>query len=117
MEPEKEKNPQPEDAGRVQEQDVGLDSPPVLLPEQQNPEPLEPENPEDYQDRSAFNEKLFARQYKHRGSNDILQAGQQYKVRIMRLLQHYMKENGAVTFFMVYKCTLIKYNPEEDKEE
>ena len=28
-----------------------------------------------------------------------------------------MNENGAVTFFMVYKCTLIKYNPEEDKEE
>ena len=77
VEPEKEKNPHVEDAGRVQEQDVGLDSPPVFLPEENNPEPLEPENPQDYQDRSAFNERLFARQYKHRGSNDILQAGQQ----------------------------------------
>ena len=28
-----------------------------------------------------------------------------------------MNEDGAVTFFMVYKCTLIKYNPEDDKEE
>ena len=28
-----------------------------------------------------------------------------------------MKDNRAVTFFMVYKCTLIKYNPKEDKEE
>ena len=60
---------------------------------------------------------LFSRQYKHRGSNDILQAGQQYKVRINRLLQHYMNENGAITFFMVYKCKLIKYNLEDDKEE
>ena len=85
VEPEKEKNPQPEDTGRAQEQDVGLDSPPVLLPEEQNPEPLEPEN-NDYQDRTAFRERLFSRQYKHRGSNDILQAGQQYKVRINRLL-------------------------------
>ena len=115
VEPEKEKNPQPEDAGRIQEQDVGLDSPPVLLPEEQNPEPLEPEN-NDYQDRTAFRERLFSRQYKHRGSNDILQAGQQYKVRIMRLLQHYMKKNGGVTFFMVYKCKLLKYNPEGEEE-
>ena len=115
VEPEKEKNPQPEDTGRAQEQDVGLDSPPVLLPEEQNPEPLEPEN-NDYQDRTAFNERLFSRQYKHRGSNDILQAGQQYKVRMMRLLEHYMKKNGGVTFFIVYKCKLLKYNPEGEEE-
>ena len=87
MEPEKEKNPQNENVD------------------------------EEYVDKSAFNGKLFTRQYKHRGSNDILQAGQQYKVRIMRLLQHYMKKNGGVTFFMVYKCKLIKYNLEDDKEE
>ena len=86
VEPEKEKNPHPEYAGRAQEQDVGLDSPPVLLPEEQNPEPLELEN-NDYQDMCAFNERLFSRQYKHRGSNDILQAG--------------------ATLFMVYKCKLL----------
>merc|ERR1712082_32411 len=85
-------------------------------PEEQNPEQLEPEN-NDYQDRTAFNERLFSRQYKHRGSNDILQAGQQYKVRINRLLQHYINNNCAVTFFMVYKCKLIKYNLDDDKEE
>ena len=65
-------------------------------------------------DRSAFNERLYTRQYKHRGSNDILQAGQQYKVRIMRLLDHYMKKNGSVTFFMVYQCKLMKYNLDDD---
>merc|ERR1711954_197245 len=36
VEPEKEKNLQPEDTGRAQEQNVGLDSPPVLLLEDSN---------------------------------------------------------------------------------
>ena len=27
-----------------------------------------------------------------------------------------MKKNGGVTFFMVYKCKLLKYNPEGEEE-
>ena len=61
LEPEKEKKPQHE------------------------PEPEgEPEG--EFVDRTAFKEKLFARKYKHRGSHDILVAGNQYRERIMRLL-------------------------------
>merc|ERR1712081_106575 len=97
VEPEKEKNPQQENEG-------------LLVQNQENVG----EEVEEYVDRSAFNERLYTRQYKHRGSNDILQAGQQYKVRIMRLLDHYMKKNGSVTFFMVYQCKLMKYNLEDD---
>ena len=44
LEPETEKNPQAKDVRRAPEQDVGLDSPPVLLPEEQNQEQLDPEN-------------------------------------------------------------------------
>ena len=59
---------------------------------------------------------MFSRQYKHRGSNDILVAGQQYKERIMRLLDYYMKKHGSVTFFMVYQCKLLKYNQDGEEE-
>merc|ERR1712081_12075 len=97
VEPEKEKNPPQENEG-------------LLVQNQENVG----EEVEEYVDRSAFNERLYTRQYKHRGSNDILQAGQQYKVRIMRLLDHYMKKNGSVTFFMVYQCKLMKYNLDDD---
>ena len=72
VEPEKEKNPEVQN---------NLDLPPSV---------------EDHVDRSAFNERLFTRQYKHRGSNDILIAGQQYKERIMRLLDHYVEKHGSV---------------------
>ena len=30
----------------------------------------------------------------------------------MRLLQHSMNNNRAVTFFMVYNCNLLRYNLE-----
>ena len=92
VEPEKEKNPEVQN---------NLDLPPSV---------------EDHVDRSAFNERLFTRQYKHRGSNDILIAGQQYKERIMRLLDYYMEKHGPGSFFMVYHCRLLKYNPEGDEE-
>jgi hypothetical protein len=91
VEPEKEKNPQPEN--NVVDNDT-----------------------QEHVDRSAFNERLFTRQYKHRGSNDILIAGQQYKERIMRLLDYYMEKHGPGSFFMVYHCRLLKYNPEGDEE-
>ena len=91
VEPEKEKNPLPE------------------------PEP-EGESEEEFVDRTAFKEKLLARQYKHRGSCDILVVGKQYRERIMRLLDFYMNEHGPVTFFMVYQCKLKKYNPDGTEE-
>ena len=89
---EKEKNPQNQDGPQIDNSEV------------------------EHVDRSAFNEKLFSRQYKHRGSNDILVAGQQYKDRIMRLLDYYMKKHGSVTFFMVYECKLLKYNQDGEEE-
>ena len=91
VEPEKEKNPQPEN--NVVDNVC-----------------------HDHVDRSEFNERLFTRQYKHRGSNDILVAGQQYKERIMRLLDHYVENHGSVSFFMVYQCRLLKYNPDGEEE-
>ena len=32
-------------------------------------------------------------------------------VRINRLLQQFIQDKWAVAFFILYKCTLIKYNP------
>ena len=57
VEPEKEKNPQPENLGGVKEDE----------------EEVEDEN-NDYVDRSAFNEKLFARQFKPLNKRDIKMA-------------------------------------------
>ena len=69
VEPEKEKNPQPE---------------------------IEDENNE-YVDRSAFNGKLYARQFKPTGKKDISMAGKQYKVKIESLIRQHMKKS-AVSF-------------------
>ena len=34
----------------------------------------------------------------------------------MRLLDYYMEKHGPGSFFMVYHCRLLKYNPEGDEE-
>ena len=60
MEPEKKKNPQQENVGK----DV-----------------------EEYVDKSGFKGRLFSRLYKHMGSNNILQVGQQYKSKIKETVQ------------------------------
>ena len=70
----------------------------------------------EYIDRSAFNERLFTRQFKNRGSNDIMLVGEKYKVQIMRLLEHYMKKHGALTFFIVIQCELVKPSTEGEED-
>ena len=76
------------------------------------PDDVEPE----YQDRTAFNKKLFTRQYKHRGSSDILVTGEKYKAPIKSFVQHYMQKHRSVTFFIVFQCKLLKYNSEGEEE-
>ena len=80
VEPEKEKNPQQENGGGVDE---------------------EVDENNEYVDRSAFNEKLYARQFKPTGKKDIYMAGKQYKVKIESLIRQQI-EKSAVSFFKVY---------------
>merc|ERR1711954_19690 len=82
VEPEKEKNP-PQENEDLLVQTQEKDSHQVEPEKEKNPQHENvSEEVEEYLDRSAFNERLYTRQYKHRGSDDILQAGQQYKVKI-----------------------------------
>ena len=76
----------------------------------------EEENEDEFIDKVAFNEKLFTREYKHKGSHDILLVGKKYKTKIMNKLEDYMKNNNQLTFYMVYKCKLIKFNAEGIEE-
>ena len=83
VEPEKEKNPQQENVD------------------------------EEVEDKYAFNGRLFSRQYKHRGSNDILQVGQQYKSKIRETVQEHI--NHGIRFYIVYKVELEKYHDGEEE--
>ena len=84
VEPEKEKNPQQENVD------------------------------EEVEDKYAFNGKLFTRQYKHRGSNDILKVGQQYKSKIRETVQEHIKH--GIRFYIVYIVELEKYDTDLDEE-
>ena len=90
VEPEKEKNPENEAGPQV-----------------------EPEN--EYKDKTAFKEKLFQRDYKHRGSHDIPTVGVKYRKRIKKILEYYMKKHKQVTFYQVYKVKLTKFNAEGEE--
>merc|ERR1711954_120831 len=83
VEPEKEKNPQHENVD------------------------------EEYVDKYAFNGKLFSRLYKHRGSNDILKVGQQYKSKIRETVQEHI--NHGIRFYIVYKVELEEYHDGEEE--
>merc|ERR1712081_147388 len=87
VEPEKEKNPQHENDGK---------------------EVVE------YVDQSAFKGRLFSRQYIHRGSNDILQVGQQYKSKIKETVQEHI--NRGIRFYIVYEVELEKYGDGEEDD-
>merc|ERR1711954_91970 len=82
-------------------------------------EPEKEENPqhekvdEEYMDKYAFNGKLFSRLYKHRGSNDILKVGQQYKSKIRESLQEHI--NHGIRFYIVDKVELEKYHDGEEE--
>ena len=90
VEPEKEKNPENEAESQVEEQN-------------------------EYKDKSAFEEKLFHREYTHRGSHDIPTVGIKYRRRIKKLLEYYMKMHKQVTFYQVYKVKLTKFNAEGEE--
>ena len=110
--PENENNPQPENVGGVQQQDV--DNTEGAQQHEVDNE-LGDEN-DDYVDRFAFNEKLYARQFKPAGKRDKTMAGKQYKLKIESLIRQHM-EKSAVSFFMVYQCKLVKYNNDGEEME
>merc|ERR1711954_383223 len=70
------------------------------------------EDVEAYVDTSAFKGTLFSRKYKHRGSNDILQVGQQYKSKIRETVQEHI--NRGIRFYIVYEVELEKYDDGEE---
>ena len=69
---------------------------------------------EEVEDKYAFNGKLFTRQYKHRGSNDILKVGQQYKSKIRETVQEHI--NRGIRFYIVYEVELEKYGDGEEDD-
>merc|ERR1712081_34365 len=97
VEPEKEKNPPQENEGLV-----------VQNHENDGKEVVE------YVDKSAFKGTLFSRQYVHRGSNDILQVGQQYKSKIKETVQEHI--NRGIRFYIVYEVELEKYGDGEEDD-
>merc|ERR1712081_2741 len=107
VEPEKEKNP-PQENEELYEQRHENDSHQVEHEKEKN---LQQENVredvEEYVDKSAFEGRLFSRRYKHRGSNDILQAGQQYKSKIRETVQEHI--NRGIRFYIVYEVELERY--------
>merc|ERR1711954_159366 len=72
------------------------------------------EEVEDYVDQTAFEGRLFSRRYKHRESNDILQAGQQYKSKIRETVQEHI--NRGIRFYIVYEVELEKYGDGEEDD-
>ena len=63
---------------------------------------------------TGFKGRLFSRQYKHRGSNDILQVGQQYKSKIRETVQEHI--NRGIRFYIVYEVELEKYGDGEEDD-
>merc|ERR1712025_1129897 len=125
VEPEKEKNP-PQENEELYEQRHENDSHQVEPEKEKNPqqenEGLLVQNHEndgkevvEYVDKSAFKGTLFSRQYIHRGSNDILQVGQQYKSKIKETVQEHI--NCGIRFYIVYKVELEKYGDIEEEME
>merc|ERR1712082_460509 len=111
VEPEKEKNhPQENEDLLVQNQEK--DSHQVEPEKEKNPQHENVD--EEYVDKSAFNGKRFTRQYKHRGSNDILKVGQQYKSKIRETVQEHI--NHGIRFYIVYKVELEQYNHDGEEE-
>merc|ERR1711954_58762 len=124
VEPEKEKNPPQENEGLLvqnQEKDSHQVEPEKEKNPQQENEGLIVQNQEndgkevvEYVDKSAFKGTLFSRQYIHRGSNDILQVGQQYKSKIKETVQEHI--NRGIRFYIVYEVELEKYGDGEEDD-
>ena len=70
----------------------------------------------EYVDRSAFNGKLYTRQFKPTNKRDIKMTGKQYKLIVESLIRQHIKK-FAVSFFMVYQCKMVKYNNDEEEME
>merc|ERR1711954_548396 len=70
---------------------------------------------EEVEDKYAFKGRLFSRQYKHRGSDDILQVGQQYKSKIRETVQEHI--DRGIRFYIVYQCKMVKCNNDEEEME
>merc|ERR1711954_155384 len=105
VEPEKEKNP-PQENEELYEQNHENDL--HQVEHEKNPEQEKVrEDVEEYVDTSAFNGRLFSRRYKYKGSNDILQAGQQYKSKIRETVQEDI--NRCIRFYIVYEVKLENY--------
>merc|ERR1711954_370493 len=114
VEPEKEKNMQQENE-ELYEQRHENDSHQVEHEKEKNPQQENVgEDVEEYVDQPAFKGRLFSRQYKHRGSSDILQVGQQYKSKIRETVQEHI--NRGIRFYIVYEVELEKYGDGEEDD-
>merc|ERR1712081_150245 len=115
VEPEKEKNTRQENK-ELLKQSHENESHQVEHEKEKNPQQENVrEDVEEYVDQSAFKGRLFSRQYKHRGSNDILQVGQQYKSKIRETVQEHI--NCGIRFYIAYKVEFEKYDNGEEEME
>ena len=84
IEPEKEKNPQPESL--------------IIMPNAENePQAGSSRFIPNARDRSALNHHLFTKQYSNPGGADIMVVGEKYRAPIRNLIEPYMKKHLAIT--------------------
>ena len=68
--------------------------------------------PDDFQEKSAFNKLIYQKTWKLRGFKDPLQTLQAYKVKIRNSMNDYIKEKGAVKWYIGIKVVLYKLDSE-----
>ena len=68
--------------------------------------------PDDFEEKSAFNQLLYQKTWKGRGFKDPLSTLGLYKAKISNTLKHYLKTKGAMKWYMGMQVVLHKMNSE-----
>ena len=102
VEPEKEKNPQPENEELLEQS------------HQHENDSHEIDNDMGEEKTINFKNRLFTISYQPRDSNDILSTGKKYKAKIREKVEEYIDRN--IQFHIVYKVSLVKVDMEGEEE-
>ena len=68
--------------------------------------------PDDFEEKSAFNKLLYQKTWKVRGFKDPLSTLQLYKAKIANTLKHYLITKGPMKWYMGMQVVLHKLNSE-----
>ena len=113
VEPEKEKNPQPENEELPeQNHEHERDSHEVEPEKEKNPQPETAK--EQGEETISFKDRLFTILYEPENARDIQKTGEKYKPKIKGKVKEYMDRN--ITFHLRYKVRLVKVDIEGEEE-